>query len=191
MRTNRSTRSRSTASATAAPASTTEGQPRQVTSGGTAGCRDVYGRLCIESTACGCAKVAPTRLRANPLGRGLDMATARRPEPEVTAGPIVRPVMRDGRPFCPRCGSGLQLDYEGLTCIACGYEFAAPANEPEWRRLLDRRRAAALWPLLVGARLNPYLVAAGLVILAFPAVVAWARRLRARRGSSVGAGLER
>lgn len=108
------------------------------------------------------------------------MTTARRPEPEVRERPIVRPVMRNGRPFCPRCGSGLQRDYEGLTCIACGYEFTAPANEPEWRRLLERRRAAALGPLLVGARLSPYLVAALLVILSLPALAAWLRRLRGR-----------
>jgi hypothetical protein len=92
--------------------------------------------------------------------------TARRTEPEVVERPQVRPVMRNRRTFCPRCAARLQRDYEGLTCIACSYEFTIAPGDREWRDLFEQRKAAALGPLLIGARLSPWLVAVGLAILA-------------------------
>ncbi len=114
------------------------------------------------------------------------MITARRPEPAVAAPPGLRPVMRGTRAFCPRCDNALQRDYEGLTCIACGYEFVAPREAPAWSRRPDIRRAAAIWPVLLVGHLNPWLLGAGVAIVAMPLVAARLRRRSAgaARGES-------
>ena len=114
------------------------------------------------------------------------MTTARRPEPEMAAPLVLRPVMRGTRAFCPRCDNALQRDYEALTCIACGYEFVEPREEARWSRWPGVRRAAAIWPLFLAGQLNPFLFAAALGIIAIP-IVADALRRRsvtaARRAS--------
>jgi hypothetical protein len=39
------------------------------------------------------------------------------------------PVMRDGRPVCPRCSSRLLYDGAEMVCVACGYEYSPPDQE--------------------------------------------------------------
>lgn len=55
---------------------------------------------------------------------------------EVTPQPMtvrrMRPVLRHGRASCPRCGARLQRDYEGLSCVACGFEYEPDADDEAW-----------------------------------------------------------
>ena len=61
----------------------------------------------------------------------------------VTPRPrTMRPVLRHGKAYCPRCGARLQRDYDGLSCVACGFEYEPDADDEEWRGLFSARRAA-------------------------------------------------
>jgi len=72
---------------------------------------------------------------------------------------VARPVLREGRFYCPRCNSRLQFDQEDFVCLVCGYEYRLSERE---MRNVARRNPAPVYQLGGGL-----IAALGLTMLAF------------------------
>jgi hypothetical protein len=104
------------------------------------------------------------------------MTTTRTTTLEASGHRPTPPVLRDGKTLCPRCSARLNRDYEGLTCVACGYEFTVAPGDLEWGRLLRPRRAAAAFLPLVLLRVSPMVVVAAIALLAAGELIRALRR---------------
>lgn len=59
--------------------------------------------------------------------------------PEVEPRRIAPPVLKHGRPHCPRCDSRLQFAHDEYACLSCGYEYVL--SEDELARFAAGRQA--------------------------------------------------
>jgi len=58
--------------------------------------------------------------------------------PDTEPRRIAVPVLRAGRPYCPRCEAALRFAHDEYACLACGYEYVL--SEDELARLAGGRQ---------------------------------------------------